>query len=119
MAKKKKGADAEAESPSFEASLEALEAIVRRLDAEALGIEEAMTEYEKGLEALKRCRRILDEAERKLEVLVKAGEGKAETRPFRPEGESGNATESPRKAGKPRRKAGEEAGENSREGFLF
>ena len=70
----------------FEKALGDLEAIVRRLESEDLGIEEAMAEYEKGLASLGACRAILDEAERKLEVLVREDGGKAVTKPFSPEG---------------------------------
>ena len=76
----------EAPPVPFEKALEALEAIVRRLEGEPLGIEDAMAEYEKGLEALRACRRTLDQAERRLEVLVREEGGKAVTKPFAPEG---------------------------------
>jgi exodeoxyribonuclease VII small subunit len=96
MAPRRKKTDTGSEPPKaaelpavpFEKALEALEAIVRRLDGEELGIEAAMAEYEKGLEALRACRSILDAAERKLEVLVREEGGKAVTKPFTPEGVS-------------------------------
>jgi exodeoxyribonuclease VII small subunit len=118
MAAKKK-ATAKGKEVSFEKSLEELEAIVRRLDAEALGVEEAMAEYEKGLQSLKRCRAILDAAEKKLEVLVKEEDGKAETKPMdEPSGEGGAA---PKPAGKRKgKKKPGKAGEDERKGgFLF
>jgi exodeoxyribonuclease VII small subunit len=115
MAAKKKAASKDKEV-SFEKSLEALEAIVRRLDGEALGVEEAMAEYEKGLEALKRCRTILDAAEKKLEILVKEEDGKAETAPLSdPAGESDGAAKPA-----PKRKSKKKSGEDERkDGFLF
>jgi exodeoxyribonuclease VII small subunit len=108
-AKKKK----KEEKVSFEQSLEELEDIVRRLDGEELGVEEAMAEYEKGLKALKRCRRTLDEAEKKLEMLVKEEDGEATTKPLPEEGE-----EPPEKP-PAKKKAGKKAKKKKEEGFLF
>ncbi|MHC5036240.1 MAG: exodeoxyribonuclease VII small subunit [Planctomycetota bacterium] len=115
--KKKKATQPAEEEHSFESSLEALEAIVRRLDGETLGVEEAMVEYEKGLLALKRCRRILDEAEKKLEILVKEEDGKAKTKPFQ-EGE--NPPPDPAEPKKTRKgKSKTEETDEPKEGFLF
>ncbi len=117
MAARKKAAKKDKkEEISFEKSLEALEEIVRRLEGEDLGIEEAMEAYEKGLKALKRCRAVLDRAEKKLEVLVEEEEGRAVTKPFAPgEAESGEGRTGPRS----RKKKEPEDEEGPKDGFLF
>jgi len=115
MASKKKTGKGKDEPVSFEKSLEELEEIVRRLDAEDLGVEEAMAEYEKGLDALKRCRKILDEAEKKLEVLVKEEDGEAETRAF----DAGAGGEGGEPAPKGKGKGKKEKRQESKDGFLF
>ncbi|MHC4598476.1 MAG: exodeoxyribonuclease VII small subunit [Planctomycetota bacterium] len=118
MAAKKKAAS-KGKEVSFEKSLEALEAIVRRLDAEALGVEEAMAEYEKGLASLKRCRAILDAAEKKLEILVKEKDGKAETKPLDDPTDAGEDAAKPAAKRKSKKKSGEGEQDERKDGFLF
>jgi exodeoxyribonuclease VII small subunit len=118
MAQKKKKAQAKKEELPFEKSLEELEAIVRKLDTESLGVEDAMKEYEKGLVSLKRCRAILDEAEKKLEVLVREEDGKTETRPLAEEGEVEKPEQrAPVKKAKKKSRKGDD--EDVKDGFLF
>lgn len=65
---------------SFEGSFEELEELVRRLEGGALTLDESLACYEKGVSALRRCYRILDVAEKRLELLVKDGDGGAATK---------------------------------------
>ena len=118
MAQKKKAPDKK-EEVSFEKSLEELEAIVRRLDTESLGVEEAMKEYEKGLASLKRCRSILDEAEKKLEILVREEDGKAETQPLPDDGEAAVKPKKSTPAKKPKKKSSKSDDDDLKDGFLF
>jgi exodeoxyribonuclease VII small subunit len=118
MAAKKKAAS-KAKEVSFEKSLEELEAIVRRLDNEALGVEEAMAEYEKGLASLKRCRAILDAAEKKLEILVKEEDGKAETKPLDDPSAGGGEAAKPAAKRKGKKKSGKGGEDERKGGFLF
>jgi exodeoxyribonuclease VII small subunit len=119
MAAKKKKASGKKEEVSFEKSLEELEGIVRRLDAEALGVEDAMAEYEKGLKALKRCRAILDEAEKKLEILVREEDGRAETKPLPADEETREAhAKAPAKRKAKKKPQGDDEDER-KDGFLF
>jgi exodeoxyribonuclease VII small subunit len=66
---------------SFEASFEELEELVRKLEGGALTLDESLAHYERGVRALKRCYQILEVAEKKLEVLVREGDGALATRP--------------------------------------
>ncbi len=66
---------------SFEEALERLEGIVDRLEQGDLELEEALSAFEKGVALTRRCAGQLDDAERRIDVLVKEG-GKWLARPF-------------------------------------
>jgi len=65
---KKKAAES-TESPTFEQSLERLEAIVHRLEEGDLGLDEALGQYEEGVGLLRRSYELLKQAERRIELL--------------------------------------------------
>ena len=69
------------EAPSFEEALQRLEAIVDRLEEGDLELEAALRAFEEGVTLTRRCAGQLEDAERRIEVLVKEGE-KWLTRPF-------------------------------------
>jgi exodeoxyribonuclease VII small subunit len=59
------------ESPAgFEASMEALESLVSRMEAGDLPLEESLREYQRGMELIRACQNALDEAQRKIEILA-------------------------------------------------
>ncbi len=60
----------EGRSPSFEERLEALESVVQDLEGEDLPLERSLQRYREGVEHLKACRALLDDAERRLAELV-------------------------------------------------
>jgi exodeoxyribonuclease VII small subunit len=66
---------------SFEEALERLEAVVDRLERGDLELEAALTAFESGVALARRCAGQLDDAERRIEVLVREGE-KWVARPF-------------------------------------
>jgi len=69
--------------PNFEAALERLEAIVRRLEDGDVGLAEALAHYEQGVSLLKNCYDLLENAERRIELLMGVdAEGNAVTEPF-------------------------------------
>ncbi len=69
--------------PDFEAALERLEAIVRRLEDGDVGLSEALAHYEQGVSLLKNCYQLLENAERRIELLSGVdAEGNAVTAPF-------------------------------------
>lgn len=69
------------EELSFEEALERLESIVDRLEQGDLELEEALRAFEQGVALTRRCAGQLDDAERRIDVLVKEG-GKWLTRPY-------------------------------------
>lgn len=71
MEKKKKKTEKTEETPSFEESLENLEEIVDRLENGDLGLDDALEKFEEGVRLARFCRKKLDEAERKIEILMK------------------------------------------------
>jgi len=78
----KKQGDVTAE-PAFEESLAELQQIVADLEEGALGLEESMRRFERGVALLRRCFQTLEEAEQKIEVLTGiSANGEAQTAPF-------------------------------------
>ncbi len=67
---------------SFEEALERLEEIVERLEDEALSLEETMALYQQGVKYASVCNKLLDEAERKIELLTEDEEGNFDVVPF-------------------------------------
>jgi exodeoxyribonuclease VII small subunit len=73
----------ESPQPSFEVSLAELEAVVHDLEEGQLGLAEALARYEEGVKHLKNCYQLLQEAERKIELLTGISEeGTPLTQPF-------------------------------------
>lgn len=66
----------------FEAALERLEGIVRRLDREELELDEALELFEKGVADLRTATGQLDEARGKVEELIEEAAGELETVDF-------------------------------------
>lgn len=65
----------------FEACLEELEKVVRELEAGDLPLERALELFERGVELGNTCRRQLEEAETRVEILIRKG-GKVQPEPF-------------------------------------
>ena len=63
------------EAPSFEVALQKLEHIVQRLEKGELSLEESLALYEEGIRLSRLCHGKLEEAESKIELLVKDGRG--------------------------------------------
>ena len=61
--------------PTFEASLAELENIVEQLENGDLPLEESLKLFETGVKLSRVCRERLSEAERRIEVLMKDGNG--------------------------------------------
>jgi exodeoxyribonuclease VII small subunit len=60
---------------TFETSLAALEKIVRRLEQGDLSLEESLKLFEDGVKLSRECQERLNQAERRIEVLLKDGDG--------------------------------------------
>lgn len=74
--------------PDFERSLARLEEVVRRLESPQLSLDEAMKFFEEGVELSRECQKQLEEAEGRVEILLKKADGKMVAERFEPEGES-------------------------------
>lgn len=69
----------------FETALKKLEDIVRRLEGGALSLDDSLKAFEEGVKHAAFCTKKLDEAERKVEVLLKRKDGSFTREPFEPE----------------------------------
>jgi exodeoxyribonuclease VII small subunit len=63
------------ETPSFEAALKQLEEIVQRLEKGELPLEDSLQLYEQGIKLSRLCHQKLEEAEGKIEQLMKDARG--------------------------------------------
>ena len=55
---------------SFEEQMEELEKIVSELESGNLNLDESVSKFEEGINISKECNKILEEAERKITILV-------------------------------------------------
>lgn len=78
-------AGSEPPDASFEEVLARLQAVVERLEAGDLSLEEALAVFEEGVALSRAGAQKLDEAERRIEVLLGGGDG-TQTRPLDVEG---------------------------------
>ncbi|OFV86779.1 MAG: exodeoxyribonuclease VII small subunit [Acidobacteria bacterium RBG_16_70_10] len=80
------------EAPTFEQALQQLEQIVQRLEKGELPLEESLKLYEEGIRLSRLCHGKLEEAEGKIEMLLKDtrgepaldAQGRPRTRPLPP-----------------------------------
>lgn len=77
-----------AKKPEFERSLARLEEVVRRLENANLSLDDAMKLFEEGVELSRECQKQLEQAEGRVEMLLKKVDGKLAAEPFEPEGEA-------------------------------
>ena len=66
----------------FEDSLARLEQIVAELESGNLPLEDSLKAFEEGVALARHCARYLDEAERRVELLLRDEAGLLKTRPF-------------------------------------
>ncbi len=69
----------------FEAAMERLEEIVQDLEKGDLPLEQSLKLFEEGVKLSRICTKRLDEAERKVEILVKDKNGTIKAEPFEEE----------------------------------
>ena len=67
---------------SFEASLEALERIVQQLEQGDLPLEKSLELFEQGIGLSRQCQDRLNQAERRIEVLLRDNQGRTMVSPF-------------------------------------
>jgi len=68
----------------FEQAMARLEAIVAELEKGELPLDESLKIFEEGIRLSKNCLKVLEDAERKIEVLVQDKNGKKQLRAFSP-----------------------------------
>jgi exodeoxyribonuclease VII small subunit len=66
----------------FEEALQKLESIVKKLEDGNLSLEESLKAFEEGVRLSRFCSKKLDEAEKKVEVLLKDSDGRLAPKPF-------------------------------------
>ena len=66
----------------FETSLAKLENVVKRLESGELALDDALKAFEEGIRHAAICNRKLNEAEKKIELLLKQKDGSFKTEPF-------------------------------------
>jgi len=71
----------------FEKSLKRLEEVVKRMESPDLSLDEAMKLFEEGMQLSQGCQKQLEEAEGRVEILMKKADGKLQPQPFETEGE--------------------------------
>lgn len=84
---------------TFEASLQELERIVRRLENGDLALEESLKLFEDGVRLSRECQERLNQAERRIEILMRDGDGNPALEIIKAEdlrGESSAATSEPK-----------------------
>lgn len=59
----------------FEKQIAELEGIVKTLEGGSISLDESLALFEKGIKLTKSCQKMLDEAEKKVSVLVSDGNG--------------------------------------------
>ena len=69
-------------TPTFEASLKRLEEIVRKLESGELPLDTALELFEEGIRLSRFCNTTLDQAERRVEILLKNDSGPPRVAPF-------------------------------------
>jgi exodeoxyribonuclease VII small subunit len=75
----------EKEPASFEEALKELEGIVKQLESGEAKLDDALKLFERGIRLSRYCTTKLEEAEKKIEVLVKDAQSQYKAVPFEPE----------------------------------
>lgn len=68
-------------STSFEEQIEQLENIVKELEKGELSLENSVSKFEEGIKISKECNKMLEEAEKKITILVNQ-DGEMKEEPF-------------------------------------
>jgi exodeoxyribonuclease VII small subunit len=82
---KKEQTKSAAIEPNFEAQLASLERIVRELERGELPLEQSLELFEQGVRLSRECQERLNEAERRIETLLRGGDGATIVVPFEAE----------------------------------
>jgi exodeoxyribonuclease VII small subunit len=91
MARSRKGP----KEPAFEEALERLETIVQSLEKGDLPLEESLRLFEEGVGLTRLCTARLEEAQRRVDVLARTGQGDLKLTPFEPPDEDPDDADGP------------------------
>jgi exodeoxyribonuclease VII small subunit len=69
-------------SPDFETALAELETIVQRLEQGELSLEESLRQFERGVVLTRSCQKSLRQAEEKIRILARKGDGEVVEQEF-------------------------------------
>lgn len=75
----------QAKPEKLETSLQRLEAIVQKLEEGDLSLEDSLKSFEEGMGLVKKCEARLNEAQKKIEILMKDKDGKKIPKDFEAE----------------------------------
>jgi exodeoxyribonuclease VII small subunit len=70
------------QEPTFEGSLKRLEEIISQLEGNKLDLDQSLEIFEEGVKLVRFCASRLDEAERRIEILLTDKEGRLRAEPF-------------------------------------
>ncbi|HTM50175.1 MAG TPA: exodeoxyribonuclease VII small subunit [Bryobacteraceae bacterium] len=76
--------DVQPKPESFESCLDQLEKVVKELESGDMQLERSLELFEKGMALSESCRKQLEEAETRVEMLIRK-DGKIQPEPFRPD----------------------------------
>ena len=60
---------------SFEQAMESLQTVLEEMERGSLTLEQSIAAYEKAVQLIKRCRQLLEDGQRRIEVLSADAEG--------------------------------------------
>ncbi|NMA69326.1 MAG: exodeoxyribonuclease VII small subunit [Desulfitobacterium sp.] len=66
---------------TFEKGIEELERIVRELEQKEVPLDQALALFQKGVKLVQNCNRLLEDAEKQMEILLENPNGELEVRP--------------------------------------
>ena len=76
------------DTPDFETALKKLEDIVKKLESGDLSLDSALELFEEGIKLSRFCHAQLEQAERRVEILLKNSSGQVNAVPFESENEN-------------------------------
>jgi exodeoxyribonuclease VII small subunit len=75
------------DAPDFESALKRLEEIVKKLETGELSLDSALELFEEGIKLSRFCHTRLEQAERRVDILLKSDSGQVRAVPFESENE--------------------------------
>lgn len=68
--------------PTFEAAMKEVDGIVTRLEKGDLPLDDALSAFQRGIELTRICGQLLDDVEKRVEILITSESGQATLRPL-------------------------------------